>query len=61
MPAKILACKSCKTHSFQDEKYGVGNRVHSQTTAQEGKVWRCSVCGSERSHGQEEAKEKKKK
>lgn len=51
MPAKILACKTCRSHPFQDEKYGTSMRVHSQTCEQDGKVWRCTVCSTTRSYG----------
>ena len=56
MPAKILACKSCRPHAFQDEKYGVGMRLHNQTREQDGKVWRCSVCSSTKSLGDSDKK-----
>lgn len=40
MAATINKCK-CE-NSFQDEKYGKGNRVHSES----GKGPKCSVCGT---------------
>ncbi len=42
----ILAC-SCK-HAFQDERYGVGQRLHNPTKKDGGSVKRCTVCGAER-------------
>ena len=45
METKILKCKCA--HDYQDEEYGLGNRVHNY--APKGTVtgkpgWRCTVC-----------------
>lgn len=42
MSCVIKKC-DCK-HSFQDETYGVGNRVHNVST----KGSNCTVCGKEK-------------
>lgn len=51
----ILTCM-CK-HEYQDEKYGVGKRVHNRCR-KGGKFvgWRCTVCGDvkERRQGGDE-------
>ena len=33
---------------FQDRTYGVGNRIH--TVSFDGKKFRCTVCGNEKTH-----------
>lgn len=45
---KVLPC-TC-IHPFQDERYGVGNRLHNYAKNHPNKTggWRCSVCGKER-------------
>jgi len=61
----VLAKCKCK-HAFQDEKYGLGVRVHNiadkQSTSVQ-KKGRCTVCGEERFVGgnQPVAEESKKK
>ena len=54
----ILKC-TC-VHKFQDEKYGLYNRVHNQSGKESNKA-RCTVCGNVRDIGkifkQEEKKE----
>lgn len=42
----ILTC-SCK-NEFQDKKYGKGKRVFNETN-KDGKGYRCTICGHERS------------
>lgn len=37
----LLMCKC--SNKFQDETYGLGRRVHNETS----KGWRCTVCGNE--------------
>ena len=58
----ILAC-SCKTGpaaSYQDEKYGVGKRVHTPTAKD--KTYRCTLCGHEqRNLSRKEAEEERRK
>lgn len=65
MPAKILSCKTCRPHAFQDQTYGVDNRVHNPTRVSDGAEgkykFRCTVCGNERSGSNEEVSTKKKK
>ena len=49
MASVITSCK-CK-HEFQDQRYGVGNRVHSTTekkAATGAVIVRCSVCKNEK-------------
>lgn len=38
------ACRS----EFQDQQHGTGLRLHNQTKKGEGTVYRCTVCGTER-------------
>lgn len=40
----ILPC-SCKS-TYQDERYGVGQRVHNECNVVSGKGYRCTVCGT---------------
>jgi hypothetical protein len=41
----IMRC-TC-VHSYQDEKYGKGMRVHSRRVKGRAPLgWRCSVCGT---------------
>lgn len=40
----IIKC-NC-VHEFQDERYGLGMRVHNATA--KGSTYRCTVCASER-------------
>lgn len=41
----ILPCKpSCK-NAYQDSVYGLGNRCYNKTKQNEGKLYKCSVCG----------------
>ena len=45
MPKLIMPC-SCK-HTYQDQKYGVGLRLHNYTKHYPNKTtggWRCTVC-----------------
>ena len=41
----IKPCMGCKTHAYQDTKYGPGIRVHNTTKADKDK--RCTVCGKQ--------------
>ena len=42
---KIKRC-SCK-HTYQDERYGKGKRVHNSMSALNSSgSWRCTVCGT---------------
>lgn len=43
---KVMAC-TCVS-SYQDAKYGNGNRVHNETAVKNG-GWRCTVCGKDKS------------
>jgi len=43
---KIVKC-SCE-HEFQDKKYGKGMRVFNETAKTNPTVWRCTVCGKEK-------------
>ena len=47
---KIIKCR-CKSE-FQDERYGKGKRVHNQTTKNNGRTYRCTVCGNETESGE---------
>jgi len=41
--------KNCTCESkFQDEKYGKNMRVYNKTKKQDGKIYRCTVCGKEK-------------
>lgn len=43
--SRVMRC-DCK-HDYQDEKYGVGKRVHSRRVKDRKPLgWRCSVCGA---------------
>lgn len=46
----IIACPTCKPHSYQDEVYGVGKRVHNPRKHVSGtdQKYRCTVCEAER-------------
>ena len=44
--AMILPC-NCK-HVWQDNKYGKGNRVHTEATGNKSHKYTCSVCGSKK-------------
>lgn len=48
MPTKLIKC-TC-SNKYQAEQYGEF-RVFNQTTVSDKKVWRCSVCGSEKASG----------
>lgn len=63
MSAKVLACKACKPHPFQDSIYGEKNRVHTLTRVGDGDKYkyRCTVCRNERSGGNGESANPKKK
>lgn len=51
------ACRS----EFQDQQHGTGLRLHNQTKKGEGTVYRCTVCGAERTRpGKAKAKAKAK-
>ena len=43
---QILQCVPQCHHKYQDEKYGQNMRVFNKTTQNDGKLYRCSVCGS---------------
>ena len=49
MTTKILRC-NCN-HAYQDNLYGVGNRVHNFAPKGFGNSpgWRCTVCGNVKS------------
>lgn len=42
---KLIRC-SCK-HEYQDQKYGKGRRIANRTVKNDGKTFRCTVCGTE--------------
>ena len=48
-----IKCKwaTCKSHAFQDERYGVGYRVANKTDVKKG-GYRCTVCGEVRTIGE---------
>lgn len=41
-----LPC-TCRSE-FQDQQHGTGLRLHNQTRKSEGTMYRCTVCGTER-------------
>lgn len=43
MSSRIFKC-NCR-HDFQDKQHGKGKRVYNEGV----KVWRCTVCGNEKS------------
>jgi len=45
MTTKIMKC-TCK-HSFQDNRYGAGNRVFNQSVRDRAIKYRCTVCSAE--------------
>lgn len=45
----MVVIKECFCeHAFQDKVYGKNKRVHNQTQKEDGKLYRCTVCGRER-------------
>lgn len=52
----IIKNCSCVPHKFQDETYGVGNRVHNVG----GKGDKCTVCGKINSDSNSYVRKKKK-
>lgn len=53
---------SCNcVNSMQDILYGSGKRVFNRIAKQDGKVYRCTVCLSERTPGESLEPKKKKK
>ena len=57
---KVMACNCVNQH--QDKIHGVGKRVFNRTAKTDGKTYRCTVCSTERTHGESlEATKKKKK
>jgi len=56
----VLPC-GCQ-HEFQDERYGVGMRVHNLVPKQQGPdFWRCTVCCNEKRGPEEKKAEKSRK
>ena len=49
----IITCKwaTCRSHPFQDKRYGVGHRVANKTNMKKG-GYRCTVCGEVRMVGE---------
>ena len=47
MATKIIKCKKCKQHKFQDKRYGTLKRVHNSAWQNKSRVWRCTVCNHE--------------
>jgi hypothetical protein len=52
----ILECtkcadKRCAGAAFQDAAYGPGQRVHNETDKSNPRVYRCTICESERGAG----------
>jgi hypothetical protein len=41
--ARILKC-TCE-HSYQDEKFGKGKRLHNKA-GKDSTSWRCTICGN---------------
>ncbi len=56
----ILQCTGCKTHDFQDERYGHNMRVHNKFPQGDATMWRCTICNKERTEGKKEDKHGKK-
>lgn len=49
-------------HEFQDSRYGTGNRVHNESRGKNKElVYRCTVCGDEKSSAGGGTKEVKSK
>jgi len=42
---KILHCSPCKSHIFQDKRYGNKMRVHNGCA---GPAYRCTICSNTR-------------
>ena len=51
----IMQC-NCQ-HPFQDQRYGLGQRVHNHTESPAG--WRCTVCNKNKGEKITEKSEKK--
>ena len=54
----ILSCFRCASNTgpgadFQNQTYGHGNRVHNETEKAQPRVYRCTLCGNERSAGKQ--------
>lgn len=58
---KIIQCKPQCANKWQDAEYGEGKRVFNKTSAQEGRVYRCTCCGEEKSTGNDSESKKEKK
>jgi len=57
----VLSCFRCESNEgpgarYQNEKYGHGMRVHNQTQSRQSTklLHRCTVCGHERTRGNEQ-------
>jgi hypothetical protein len=46
MATKIMAC-NCK-HAFQNERYGIGQRVFNSMVSDNSFMYRCTVCKNEK-------------
>lgn len=54
----ILSCFRCVSNTgpgatFQNEAYGHGNRVHNETESPQPRMYRCTICKTERSAGKQ--------
>ena len=53
MDTRVLPCKDCRPHKYQDAHYGLNNRVMNQTMTTTGSPnkYRCTICGKEKEGG----------
>jgi hypothetical protein len=58
MSIKIAECRPQCKHNYQDKVYD-GKRVFNQTRMNDGKTYRCSVCGDEKGFNLSKEEEKK--
>jgi len=52
----VLSCFRCESNTgpgaeFQNQKYGHGKRVHNETEKTQPRIYRCTICETERSAG----------
>jgi hypothetical protein len=45
---KVIECKSCKPHAYQDKQYGNKMRVHNSFSEKNEVKYRCTVCLNEK-------------
>ena len=46
MASKVMDCKGCRAHEFQDMKHGKGKRVFNKSGKPGSQEWSCTVCGN---------------